>query len=105
MSEPGKITASHLSGAAVIYARQSTLMQVERNTESTARQYDLVSRAEQLGWPREAIRVVDGDLGISGSVTGQRAGFEGVVAEVALGHVGIILPLTPSRLAHSNAPC
>jgi hypothetical protein len=38
MSEPGKITASHLSRAAVIYVRQSTLAQVERNTESTARQ-------------------------------------------------------------------
>jgi len=76
---------------------------VERNTESTARQYDLVNRAQQLGWPREAIRVVDGDLGISGSVTGQRAGFEGMVAEVALGQVGIILALEVSRLARDNA--
>ena len=103
MSESGKITASHLSGAAVIYVRQSTLIQVERNTESTARQYDLVNRARQLGWPREAIRVIDGDLGISGSVTGQRDGFEGMVAEVALGQVGIILALEASRLARDNA--
>src|SRR5437763_16820727 len=103
MSEQGKITASHLSRAAVIYVRQSTLAQVERNTESTARQYDLVRRAGQLGWPREAIRVVDSDLGISGSVTGQRAGFEGMVAEVALGQVGIILALEASRLARDNA--
>ena len=104
MSESGKITSSHLSRAAVIYVRQSTLAQVERNTESTARQYDLVNRAGQLGWPREAIRVVDGDLGISGSVTGQRDGFEGLVAEVALGQVGIILALEVSRLARDNAP-
>ena len=76
---------------------------MERNTESTARQYDLVSRARELGWPREAIRVVDGDLGISGSVTGQRDGFEGMVAEVALGQVGIILALEVSRLARDNA--
>jgi DNA invertase Pin-like site-specific DNA recombinase len=103
MSESGKITSSHLSRAAVIYVRQSTLLQVERNRESTARQYDLVHRAQQLGWPREAIRVVDGDLGISGSVTGQRAGFEGMVAEVALGQVGIILALEVSRLARDNA--
>ena len=103
MSESGKITSSHLSRAAVIYVRQSTLIQVERNTESTARQYDLVNRARQLGWPREAIRVVDGDLGISGSVTGQRAGFEGMVAEIALGQVGIILALEASRLARDNA--
>jgi DNA invertase Pin-like site-specific DNA recombinase len=78
-------------------------MQVERNTESTARQYELVSRARQLGWPPEAIRVIDGDLGISGSVTGQRDGFEGMVAEVALGQVGIVLALEVSRLARDNA--
>jgi len=103
MSESGKITSSHLSRAAVIYVRQSTLIQAERNTESTARQYDLVNRARQLGWPPEAIRVVDGDLGVSGSVTGQRAGFEGMVAEIALGQVGIILALEASRLARDNA--
>jgi DNA invertase Pin-like site-specific DNA recombinase len=103
VSESGKITASHRSRAAVIYVRQSTLAQVERNTESTARQYDLASRARQLGWPREAIRVIDGDLGISGSVTGQRDAFEGMVAEVALGQVGIILALEASRLARDNA--
>ena len=90
---PGRSLPRTCRGAAVIYVRQSTLIQVERNTESTARQYDLVSRARQLGWPREAIRVVDGDLGISGSVTGQRDGFEGMVAEVALGQVGIVLAL------------
>jgi DNA invertase Pin-like site-specific DNA recombinase len=98
-----KITASHLSRAAVIYVRQSTLAQVERNTESTARQYDLARRARQLGWAPGAIRVIDGDLGVSGSVTGQRDGFEGVVAEVALGQVGIILALEVSRLARDNA--
>src|SRR5438046_2254691 len=103
MSEPGKVTASHLSRAAVIYVRQSTVIPVERNTEPTARQYDLVNRARQLGWPREAVRVVDGDLGVSGSVTGQRDGFEGMVAEVALGQVGIILALEVSRLARDNA--
>ena len=46
-----KVTASHLSRTAVIYVRQSTLAQVEHNTESTARQYDLAARARQLGWP------------------------------------------------------
>src|SRR5712672_1782456 len=81
MSESGKITSSHRSRAAVIYVRQSTLIQLERNTESTARQYDLVNRALQLGWPREAIRVVDADLGVSGSVPGQREGFETLVAD------------------------
>ena len=103
MSESGKITDAHRSRAAVIYVRQSTLAQVERNTESTARQYDLVARARQLGWPPHQVRVVDGDLGVSGSVTGQRDAFEGMVAEVALGQVGIILALEVSRLARDNA--
>jgi len=103
MSESGKITASHRSRAAVIYVRQSTLAQVERNTESTARQYDLAARAGQLGWPRSGIRVIDTDLGVSGSALGQREGFESLVAEVALGQVGIILALEASRLARDNA--
>ena len=104
MSESGKITASHLSRAAVIYVRQSTLVQVERNAESTARQYNLVSRARQLGWPREAILWSStATWAYSGSVTGQRDGFEGMVAEVALGQVGIILALEVSRLARDNA--
>src|SRR5256885_7773465 len=103
MGDSGLITASHRAGAAVIYVRQSTLAQVERNRESTIRQYDLAERAAQLGWPRSAIRVVDADLGITGSVLGQRDGFESLVAEVALGQVGIILALEVSRLARDNA--
>jgi len=103
MSDAGLITASHRSRAAIIYVRQSTLAQVERNRESTTRQYDLAERAAQLGWPRSAIRVVDADLGVTGSVLGQRDGFEGLVAEVALGQVGIILALEVSRLARDNA--
>ncbi len=103
MSEAAKITVSHLSRAAVVYIRQSTVAQVERNRESTLRQYDLVTRATGLGWARTAVRVVDGDQGISGSVTGQRAGFDSLVAEVALGQVGIILALEVSRLARDNS--
>ena len=52
-----KVTASHRSRAALIYVRQSTMVQVERNRESTARQYDLVSRAREPGWPRSAVTV------------------------------------------------
>ena len=103
MSEHSKITVSHRSRAAVIYVRQSTLAQLERNTESTARQYDLVERAIVLGWPRGQVRVIDADLGVSGSALGQRAGFESLVAEVALGQVGIIFALEVSRLARDNS--
>src|SRR5207248_7103429 len=103
MSGHSKITAAHRSRAAVIYVRQSTLAQLERNAESTARQYDLCERAVMLGWAREQVRVIDADLGVSGSVHGQRDGFESLVADVALGQIGIILALEVSRLARDNA--
>ena len=51
MSETDKIGPSHLRRPAVVYVRQSSASQVERNTESTARQYGLTSRAAALGWP------------------------------------------------------
>src|SRR5881396_2553189 len=103
MSEPSKVTASPRSRQAVVYVRQSTLTQLERNAESTARQYDLRQRAIALGWSREQVRVIDVDLGISGSVLGQRNGFEILVADVAMGQIGIILALEVSRLARDNA--
>ena len=102
MSDTGKINSGHRSRAAVVYVRQSTLTQLERNSESTARQYDLVERAVTLGWPRGQVQVIDADLGVSGSVLGQRAGFDALVAEVALGRVGIVLALEVSRLARDN---
>ena len=51
MSSDGKITVSHLRRAAIVYVRQSTLGQVDRNRESTARQYDLTTRAVALAGP------------------------------------------------------
>lgn len=102
MSEPGKVTDAHRRRAAVVYVRQSSLSQLEHNTESTARQYGLVERAVALGWDRDRVRVIDADLGVSGSVTGHRAGFEALVADVALGQVGIIVALEASRLARDN---
>src|SRR5712692_5006346 len=100
-----KVTASHRSRAAVIYVRQSTLLQVERNRESTARQYDLASRARELGWPRTAVTVIDEDLGLSGASAAGRAGFAELAARVGMGQVGIVLALEleVSRLARNNA--
>jgi DNA invertase Pin-like site-specific DNA recombinase/transposase-like protein len=98
-----KITISHLRRAAVVYVRQSTLAQVARNTESTARQYHLVARAVELGWPRHAVRVIDDDLGVSGASTAGRSGFAELAAQVGLGQVGIVLSLECSRLARNNA--
>lgn len=103
MSERSKITAAHRRRRAVVYVRQSTLTQVERNTESAERQYALRERALELGWAPEAITVVDEDTGRSGASSDGRLGFRELVAEVGLGQVGLILALETSRLARSSA--
>jgi len=58
-----------------------------------------VDRAVNLGWPRPQVTVIDDDLGVSGG-GGARVGFERLVAEVGLGHIGIVLAIEVSRLAH-----
>lgn len=103
MSDSSKVKLSHTRRAAFVYIRQSSPQQVENNRESTARQYALVERACELGWAREQVTAVDEDLGLSGSGTVARTGFARMTAEVALGHVGIVLGLEVSRLARNNA--
>ena len=103
MNDITKIGASHLGRAAYIYLRQSTPSQVEHNRESTQRQYALATKATTLGWPSQQVIVVDEDLGLSGSGIVERNGFARLTAEVALGHVGIVLGLEVSRLARNNA--
>lgn len=102
MSERSKLTSSHLRRQAFVYLRQSSQAQVERNVESTARQYALVARAVELGFAREQVVVIDEDLGISGSGLSERSGFARLTAEVALGHAGLVLGLEVSRLARNN---
>ena len=102
MSERGKLTSSHLRRQAFVYLRQSSQAQVERNVESTDRQYGLVARAVELGFAREQVVVIDEDLGISGSGLSDRSGFARLTAEVALGHAGLVLGLEVSRLARNN---
>jgi len=103
MNEIAKITPSHLSRAAYVYLRQSSPAQVEHNRESTERQYALVAKATALGWGSQQILVIDEDLGLSGNGIVGRSGFARLTADVALGHVGIVLGLEVSRLARNNA--
>ena len=97
------VTAHHLTRFACLYIRQSTLQQVFENTESTSRQYALRERARALGWADERIVVIDQDLGHSGASTTDRLGFQQLVAEVGLGHVGLVLGLEVSRLARNSS--
>src|SRR4029077_11231354 len=67
------------------------------------RQYDLVARAVELGWPRAVVRVIDEDLGASAASATGRSGFAELAVQVGLGEVGIVLALEVSRLARNNA--
>ncbi len=98
-----KIAAGHRDRVAIIYVRQSSLAQVRDNTESTARQYALADEAVRLGWARQAVEVIDADLGLSGRSADHRSGFKNLVGRVCMGEVGAIFGLEVSRLARSSA--
>ena len=63
----------------------------------------MAHKASELGWPTDRVVVIDEDLGLTGSGAVARSGFARVTAEVALGHVGLVLGLEVSRLARNNA--
>ena len=95
-----KITADHLARAAIVYVRQSTVAQVVGNLESQRRQYDLAGAARATGFA--SVKVIDDDLGRSGSGTVQRPGFERLVAMVCSGDVGAVYCIEASRLARNG---
>ena len=98
-----KVTADHLVRQAFLYVRQSTLRQVVENTESTHRQYELRQKAIALGWSEERVTVIDSDLGQSGASSADREGFKRLVAEVGMGHAGLVMGLEVSRLARNSS--
>jgi len=98
-----KIQSFHQQKMAFIYLRQSTMHQVMHNMESTDRQYALKKKALEYGWDPTHIRVMDGDLGQSGSNTARREDFKLLVAEVSMDKVGAIFVLEASRLSRSSA--
>ena len=99
----GKIHDSQRTRLAIVYLRQSSGQQVLEHQESTRRQYALAQHAEALGWAPDRVLVIDDDLGKSGASTAGRAGFQRLVSEVSLGHVGLVLGIEMSRLARSCA--
>jgi DNA invertase Pin-like site-specific DNA recombinase len=97
-----KVLPGHLEKLAVVYVRQSSPKQVLDHRESTARQYAFADQAVVFGWPRERVLTIDEDLGKSGRTTEGRSGFQRLVTEVTLNHVGLVLGLEMSRLARSS---
>lgn len=99
-----KIREEHFKRWAYVYVRQSSTLQVREHQESTRRQYDLKSRARQLGWPDERIMVIDEDLGQSASdVRVERRGFQKLLTGIVVGQVGAIFSLEISRLARQDS--
>ena len=97
-----KVQPWHWDRVALVYVRQSTPQQVHDHQESTRLQYGLTGRAQALGWAEARVVVIDDDLGKSGASADGRPGFQRLVTEVSLDHVGIILGVEMSRLARSG---
>jgi len=98
---PAKVTRTHNQKKAYVYIRQSTMGQVKLHPESTERLYRFKDKALELGWSESMIRILDGDLGISGSQVGNREDFKLLVAEVSMRKVGAVFALEASRLSRS----
>jgi DNA invertase Pin-like site-specific DNA recombinase len=95
-----KVRSDHRSRAAYIYVRQSSPYQVRHHLEGQQRQYDLAHRARELGFAQ--VKVIDEDLGRSGSGSVERAGFGKLLAAVCDGFAGAVFALEASRLARNN---
>jgi DNA invertase Pin-like site-specific DNA recombinase len=98
----GKIQGWHRDRLAVVYVRQSSRQQVVDHGESTRLQYGLTERAAALGWAASRVMVIDEDLGRSAANAAERPGFARLVAEITMGHVGLVLGLEMSRLARAG---
>ncbi|MBB3957887.1 recombinase family protein [Novosphingobium sediminicola] len=103
LSADGQVGTRHRAKLAYVYIRQSSPGQLLHHQESTMLQYRLVERALTLGWPRERVMIIDEDLGKSGATSHLRSGFQRLIAEVGLGHAGLVLSFDASRLARNNS--
>jgi DNA invertase Pin-like site-specific DNA recombinase len=97
-----EITDRHFDKLAIVYVRQSSPQQVFDHKESRERQYAMADQAVALGWPRDRVLVIDEDQGRSGRTAGPRLGFQNLLAEVTMDHVGLVLGLELCRLSRSS---
>jgi DNA invertase Pin-like site-specific DNA recombinase len=95
------IQPHHLQRQAIVYLRQSSPQQVLNHQESVRLQYALRERARDCGWDVSNIHLIDADLGVTGSSTLHRPGFQDLVTRVNLEQVGIIFAYDVTRLARN----
>jgi DNA invertase Pin-like site-specific DNA recombinase len=102
-----KFSPHHLARFAIVYVRQSDPQQVVKHQESTRLQYGLRDQVVALGWPPERVLIIDDDLGVTANrglalpEAEGRAGFQRLMTEVGLDHVGAIFGREFSRLVRS----
>jgi DNA invertase Pin-like site-specific DNA recombinase len=101
MSTTPVVQPHHLQRKAVIYIRQSTGHQVLTNRESQQLQHAMREHARHLGWPDDRIEIVETDTGRTAQSTAHRDGYKALLAEVALGQVGIVLSYESTRLSRN----
>jgi DNA invertase Pin-like site-specific DNA recombinase len=58
-----------------------------------------------VGWPDPLVAVIADELGPSGRSAQSRHGLQRLVADVALGQVGIVMGRAIARLARNHADC
>jgi DNA invertase Pin-like site-specific DNA recombinase len=98
------ITPEHLRRKALVYLRQSSLEQVERNTGSQAYQRNQVELARNYGWSDDLIEVIEDDLGKSGSSVDRRTGWQRMLDQIGLNVVGCVFAVNISRLGRQLLP-
>jgi DNA invertase Pin-like site-specific DNA recombinase len=102
-NRPSKIDLWHLERLAVVYVRQSSKYQVINNKESAEVQASFGELAVAWGWPSSRVVVINEDQALSGASIEGRTGFQWLMTEVNLDHVGVILGFQVSRLSRANS--
>src|SRR5438270_13299145 len=94
---PDKIKPFHVEKIVVLYARQSSNEQVRDHRGSLAAQLAQADLARGWGWPDSLIKIIDRDLGLSGTSSVFRPGFLEMLAMIGRGEVGMVMALAVDR--------
>ncbi|MEO6030200.1 MAG: recombinase family protein [Candidatus Binatia bacterium] len=99
---PDVIKARHLARKAIVYVRQSSEEQVLSNQGSTEAQRSQAELAERWGWRKKEIEIIDVDLGLSGTATAHRTGYQHMVEDIQADRVGIIFLTDHTRAGRTS---